>query len=38
MKDIILIAMHHLPDKARADHLNPGLVTHAGLILSLIHI
>ena len=25
-------AMHHLPDKARANHLNPGLVTHAGLI------
>ena len=24
--------MHHLPDKARANHLNPGLVTHAGLI------
>jgi len=25
-------AMHHLPNEARADHLNPGLVTHAGLI------
>jgi len=20
--------MHHLPDKVRANHLNPGLVTH----------
>jgi len=27
-----IIAMHHLPDKARANHLNPGLVTLAGLI------
>ena len=25
-------AMHHLPDKAMADHLNLGLVTHTGLI------
>jgi len=25
-------AIHHLPDKARANHLNSGLVTHAGLI------
>jgi len=27
-----LSATHHLPDKARANHLNPGLMTHAGLI------
>jgi len=25
-------AMHHFPDEARANHLNPGLMTHAGLI------
>jgi len=25
-------ATHHLPDKARANHLNRGLMTHAGLI------
>jgi len=24
--------MHHLPDTARANHLNPGLMTHMGLI------
>jgi len=25
-------AIHHLPDMARANHLNPGLMTHMGLI------
>ena len=25
-------AMHRLPDEARANHLNPGLVTHTGFI------
>jgi len=25
-------ATHHWPDKARANHLNPGLATHSGLI------
>jgi len=25
-------AMHHLPDKARANHLNTGLMTHTGFI------
>jgi len=25
-------AMHRLPDKARANHLNPGLMTHTGFI------